>query len=190
MSTRRAGRGRIRTMSTSMTDRLPPQPGEWIDRSQAIQFEFEEKQFFGFAGDTVSTALWSNGVRVLGRSFKYHRPRGIWGLSNLDCNGMVESQQETNIRADVHLITQGLRVKAVNTFGGVNCDLAAGMDWLSPFLPVGFYYKAFYSPRRLFPFYEGRMRDMAGLGSVNPKKPLAYTPKRYYFCDVLVVGSG
>jgi len=85
-----------------MTDRLPPQPGEWIDRSQIIQFEFEGRQYTGFAGDTVSTALWSNGVRVLGRSFKYHRPRGIWSLANLDCNGMVESQQETNIRADVH----------------------------------------------------------------------------------------
>jgi sarcosine oxidase subunit alpha len=113
---------------------------------------------------------------------------GIWSLSNLDCNGM--SQQETNIRADVHPITQGLSVKAVNTFGGVNSDVAAGMDWLSPFLPVGFYYKAFHTPGRLFPFYERRMRDMAGLGSVNPKKLLEHTPKRYDFCDVLVVGSG
>ena len=173
-----------------MTDRLPPQPGEWIDRSQAIQFEFEGRQFTGYAGDTLSTALWSNGVRVLGRSFKYHRPRGIWSLSNLDCNGMVESRQETNIRADVHPIASGLSVKAVNTFGGVDRDLAAGMNLLSPFLPVGFYYKAFHTPRRLFPFYEQRMRDMAGLGSVNPKKPLEHTPKRYDFCDVLVVGSG
>jgi len=177
-------------MSTSMTDRLSTQPGEWIDRSQKVQFEFEGHQYTGFEGDTLSTALWSNGVRVLGRSFKYHRPRGIWSLSNLDCNVMVESQQETNIRADVHLIRPGLSVKAVNTFGGVNSDLAAGMDWLSPFLPVGFYYKAFHSPRRLFPFYESRMRDMAGLGSVNPQKSLEHTPKRYDFCDVLVVGSG
>ena len=173
-----------------MTDRLPPQPGEWIDRSQAIQFEFEGRQYTGFAGDTISTALWSNGVRVLGRSFKYHRPRGIWSLANLDCNGMVESQQETNIRADVHPITSGLSVKAVNTFGGVDHDLAAGMNLLSPFLPVGFYYKAFHTPRRLFPFYERRMREMAGLGSVNAKKDLEHTPKRYDFCDVLVVGSG
>ena len=90
----------------------------------------------------------------------------------------------------VHPITQGLSVKAVNTFGGVDRDLAAGMDWLSPFLPVGFYYKAFHTPRRLFPFYERRMREMAGLGSVNPKRPLEHTPKRYDFCDVLVVGSG
>lgn len=173
-----------------MIERLPPQPGEWIDRSQVIPFEFEGRQYSGFAGDTVSTALWAHGVRVLGRSFKYHRPRGIWSLSNLDCNGMVESQQETNIRADVHPIHEGLSLKAVNTFGGVDRDLAAGMDWLSPLLPVGFYYKAFHSPRRLFPFYEGRMRAMAGLGSVSPGKPLEHTPKRYDFCDVLVVGSG
>ncbi|MCI0418593.1 MAG: 2Fe-2S iron-sulfur cluster-binding protein, partial [Acidobacteria bacterium] len=173
-----------------MIDRLPPQPGEWIDRTQVIQFEFEGRQYKGFAGDTISTALWAHGVRVLGRSFKYHRPRGIWSLSNLDCNSMVESQHETNIRADVHPITPGLSVKAVNTFGGVNRDLAAGMDWLSPFLPVGFYYKAFHTPRGLFPFYERRMREMAGLGRVNPGKPLEHTPKRYDFCDVLVVGSG
>ena len=127
---------------------------------------------------------------MLGRSFKYHRPRGIWSLSNLDCNGMVEGQQETNIRADLHPIEQGLSVKAVNTFGGLDHDLAAGMNLLSPFLPVGFYYKAFHTPRRLFPFYEQRMREMAGLGSVNPKRPLQHTPKRYDFCDVLVVGSG
>ena len=173
-----------------MIDRLPPQTGEWIDRGQNVLFEFEGRQYSGFAGDTLSTALWANGVRVLGRSFKYHRPRGIWSLANLDCNAMVESHQETNIRADVQPVTQGMSVKAVNTFGGVDRDLAAGMDRLSPFLPVGFYYKAFHTPRGLFPFYERRMRDMAGLGSVNPTKPLAHTPKRYDFCDVLVVGSG
>src|SRR5262245_8680619 len=102
-----------------MTDRLPPQPGEWIDRSQNVPFEFEGRQYVGFAGDTISTALWAHGIRVLGRSFKYHRPRGIWSLSNLDCNAVVESRQETNIRADSCSIRQGLSVKAVNTFGGV-----------------------------------------------------------------------
>lgn len=173
-----------------MIERLPPQPGEWIDRSQVIQFEFEGRQYTGFAGDTVSTALWAQGVRVLGRSFKYHRPRGIWSLSNLDCNVMVESAQMTNIRADVHPISAGLSVKAVNTFGGLDSDLAAGMDRLSPFLPVGFYYKAFHTPRRLFPFYERRMREMAGLGSVNAEKEFERSPKRYDFCDVVVVGSG
>ncbi|MBM3800993.1 MAG: FAD-dependent oxidoreductase [Acidimicrobiia bacterium] len=173
-----------------MIDRLPPQPHEWIDRAQRIQFEFEGRQYSGFAGDTVSTALWANGVRVLGRSFKYHRPRGIWSLSHLDTNAMLETRQQTNIRADVCPIVPGLSVKAVNTVGGVEHDLAAVMDWLSPFLPVGFYYKAFHTPGRLFPFYERRMREMAGLGSVNPDRHLEHTPKRYDFCDVLVVGSG
>ncbi|MEW5979798.1 MAG: glycine cleavage T C-terminal barrel domain-containing protein [Acidobacteriota bacterium] len=173
-----------------MMDRLPPQPNEWIDRSQRVRFEFEGREYEGFSGDTISTALWANGRRVLGRSFKYHRPRGIWSLANLDSNVILESQEETNIRGDDRLITPGLSVKAVNTFGGVDSDLAAILNRLSPFLPVGFYYKAFHTPRRLFPFYEQRMRQLAGLGSIKPERPLQATPKRYDFCDVLVVGSG
>ncbi len=170
--------------------RLPEQPGEWIDRSRPVRFWVEDREVVGFAGDTLSTAMWANGIRVLGRSFKYHRPRGIWSLADADCNAMFESEQETNIRADVTRVSEGLNLKAVNTVGGLENDLAGFMDKLSPFFPVGFYYKAFHTPRRLFPFYERKMREMAGLGEVNPHKPLVNTPKRYDFCDVLVVGSG
>jgi sarcosine oxidase subunit alpha len=87
-------------------------------------------------------------------------------------------------------IVEGMNLKAVNTIGGLEHDLASFMDKLSPLFPVGFYYKAFHTPRKLFPFYEQRMREMAGLGVVNTQKPLKHTPKRYDFCDVLVVGSG
>jgi|RhiMetdeSRZDD1v2_1073273.scaffolds.fasta_scaffold109649_2 sarcosine oxidase, subunit alpha len=173
-----------------MINRLPPQPGEWIDRNRRVRFWVEDREVVGFEGDTISTALWANGIRILGRSFKYHRPRGIWSLANTDCNGVFESAEETNIRSDTTLITEGMNLKAVNTVGGLDRDLAGFMDKLSPFFPVGFYYKAFHTPRKLFPFYESKMRDMAGLGSVNSKKPLKHSPKRYDFCDVLVVGSG
>jgi sarcosine oxidase, subunit alpha len=173
-----------------MTNRLPPQPSEWIDRSRPVHFWVEDREIAAFAGDTISTALWANGVRVLGRSFKYHRPRGLWSLANTDCNGIFESVEETNIRSDITLVAAGMNLKAVNTVGGLDHDLAGFMDKLSPFFPVGFYYKAFHTPRKLFPFYERKMREMAGLGQVNSEKPLKHTPKRYDFCDVLVVGSG
>src|SRR5207249_1232123 len=115
---------------------------------------------------------------------------GIWSLANTDCNGIFESVEETNIRSDITLVAPGMNLKAVNTVGGLDHDLAGFMDKLSPFFPVGFYYKAFHTPLKLFPFYERKMREMAGLGQVNSEKPLKLTPKRYDFCDVLVVGSG
>ena len=81
-------------------------------------------------------------------------------------------------------------MRAVNTWGGVRSDLYRFTELFSPFLPVGFYYKVFHRPRSLFPFFERRMRRIAGLGNIHPDQPLQPTPKRYDFCDLLVVGSG
>ena len=91
-----------------MTERLPPQPGEWIDRTRPVHFWVEDREIVGFVGDTISTALWANGTRVLGRSFKYHRPRGVWGLANTDCNGVFENVDQTNIRSDIAPIAAGM----------------------------------------------------------------------------------
>ena len=173
-----------------MSERLGPQPGERIDREQPVDFAFEGRRYRGYRGDTLSTALWASGVRVLGRSFKYHRPRGIFSLSGLDCNALAENRDSTNLRMDTTLIQPGMEARAVNTWGGVRSDLYRFTELFSPFLPVGFYYKAFHRPRSLFPFFERRMRRIAGLGSIHPDQPLQPTPKRYDFCDLLVVGSG
>ena len=173
-----------------MSERLPPQPEELIDRSASIEFSFEGKDYSGFSGDTISSALWANGVRVLGRSFKYHRPRGIYSMAGVDCNAMMEGESETNIRGDLRQIEDGLNVRAVNTIGGVVRDLLKIMDRFGAFTPVGFYYKAFHTPRGLFPFYENQIRKVAGLGAVNTNKRTSPTPKEYAFCDVLVVGGG
>ncbi len=175
-----------------MTDRLPPQPGEWIDRSRQLGFTFEGRAYTGLAGDTVTSALLANGVRLLGRSFKYHRARGVYSLANHDVNALMEDRKRgrTNLRADVTPLVEGMVLSAVNTFGGLHRDRARLLDWFGRFLPVGFYYKTFYKPRRWFPFYERRMRAMAGLGAVDPRRPREYTPKAYDFCDVLVVGAG
>jgi sarcosine oxidase subunit alpha len=172
-----------------MSYRLPPIPGEWIDRNQRIEFTFEGQRFWGYAGDTISSALWASGQRILGRSFKYHRPRGILSLANHDTNTLMQSGQELNVRADVTTIAPGMNLSAINTFGGVMGDRASVLNFFSPFLPVGFYYKAFHT-KKLFPFWERLIRKMTGLGEVDVTSPRISTPKRYDFCDVLVIGAG
>ncbi|HWB12110.1 MAG TPA: 2Fe-2S iron-sulfur cluster-binding protein [Pirellulales bacterium] len=170
--------------------RLPPRAGEWIDRARPIRFRFEGRAYLGFAGDTISSALAASGVRLLGRSFKYHRPRGIYSLANHDVNVLVSDGTRTNIRADVTPVWEGADLRAVNTFGGLESDSARQFDRLGRFLPVGFYYKTFHKPRNLFPFWERQMRGLAGLGKIDPNAPRLRTAKRYEWCDVLVVGSG
>lgn len=172
-----------------MSHRLPPLPGEWIDRSQRIEFTFEGDRLWGYAGDTITSALWASGRRTLGRSFKYHRPRGILSLANHDVNVLVQHGQQLNLRADVTPIAAGMVLSAVNTNGGVRSDRNSVLDFFSPFLPVGFYYKAFHN-RRWFPFWERLIRNISGLGAVDVSTPHLRTAKRYDFCQVLVIGAG
>lgn len=172
-----------------MSHRLPPLPGEWIDRQHPIDALFEGDRLPGYLGDTITSALWAAGQRVLGRSFKYHRPRGILSFANHDINVLVQDGQRLNGRADVTPLTAGMVLSAVNTDGGVRGDRRRILDFLSPFLPVGFYYKAFHN-KRLFPFWERMIRNISGLGQIDPTTPHIRTAKRYDFCDVLVIGAG
>ncbi|WP_245940104.1 2Fe-2S iron-sulfur cluster-binding protein [Stenomitos frigidus] len=172
-----------------MSQRLPPLPGEWIDRTQPIDFTFEGTTFRGYAGDTISSALWAAGQHILGRSFKYHRPRGLLSFANHDINTLMQAGQVLNVRADVTPLEAGMALTAINTVGGVMGDRASVLNFFSPFLPVGFYYKAFLD-RKLFPFWERLIRRMTGLGEGDPSTPHIRTPKRYDFCDVLVIGAG
>ena len=169
--------------------RLPPIPGEWIDRSSPRQFRFEGATAQGFAGDTISSALWAQGVRTLGRSFKYHRPRGLLSFANHDANVVMQQGDRLNVRADVAEPEPSAELTAVNTFGGLQRDRAAVLGRMAGVLPVGFYYKAFYS-RRLFPMWERMFRRLTGLGRVDFAAPRLRTAKRYGFCDVLVIGAG
>ena len=166
-------------------NRLAPIAGEWIDRRRPVAFKFEGRRYSGFEGDTISSALLANGVKVLGRSFKYHRPRGVLSFANHDANALVQWGARPNLRADVTAVVEGMELSAVNTFGGLAGDRGRFIEWLAPVLPVGFYYKAFYSQR-----WEPMFRRIAGLGRVqNAARPLR-TAKRYGFCDVLVIGAG
>ncbi len=173
-----------------MNRRLETRPGEWIDRDEPLKFSFEGKEYTGFSGDTITSALWASGERILGRSFKYHRPRGILSLSNHDVNILVTDMEDTNIRADVVNVKEGMRLLAVNTSGGVKKDKKRWLDRLSAFMPVGFYYKAFHSPRKLFPFWENVIRKSAGLGEVNFNYPRTIKTKYHEHCDLLIVGAG
>jgi len=173
--------------------RLSHIPGELIDRSRAVEFTFEGRRVQAYAGDTISSALLANGIRVLGRSFKYHRPRGVLSGCGHDANALMQVRHAgvsiPNVRADVVRAQSGWDISAVNTRGGLTRDRLAMLDRLAPFLPVGFYYKAFHS-KRLFPRWERMFRALAGLGVVDLQAPRRTTPKRYDFCDVLVIGAG
>ncbi len=170
--------------------RLPPIAGEWIDRQHPVSFNFEGHDYTGWVGDTISSALLAAGVRAMGRSFKYHRLRGILSMATHDVNTMVQVGDKLNLRADVTSLEQNMAVVAINTRGGLNHDRLAIMDKLSALLPVGFYYKAFHTPKSWFPKWERIIRNTSGLGAVNFDAPRIKTPKRYDFCDVLVIGAG
>ncbi|MEX1200127.1 MAG: FAD-dependent oxidoreductase [Methylophaga sp.] len=173
-----------------MTHRIAKKRGEWINRDKPLTFEYEGQMVQGYEGDTISSALWANGIKVLGRSFKYHRARGILSFANHDVNALMTDGEDTNIRADVWPAAGNSKLQAVNTKGGVYKDKNRFIDHLSPFLPVGFYYKTFYKPKKLFPFWENKIRKAAGLGMVNFNYPRITKPKLHAFCDVLVVGAG
>jgi sarcosine oxidase, subunit alpha len=169
--------------------RLPSVAGEWIDRERTLPFTFEGRSLTGLAGDVISSALAANDVRIVGRSFKYHRPRGLLSFANGDVNALVQAGERLNLRADVTPLEAGMQLHAVNTFGGLARDRARVLNALAPFLPVGFYYKAFHS-KRLFPLWERLIRRASGLGVVASDTQRLRTPKRYAFCDVLVIGAG
>ncbi len=170
--------------------RLPPQPREWIDRNRPLRFCFEGRVYTAFAGDTFSSALAAHGVRLLGRSFKYHRPRGIYSLANLDVNVLVEDAEHTNLRGDVTPVWDGADVRAVNTWGGLASDTLRLADRFGAFMPVGFYYKTFYRPRALFPFWERTLRRVAGLGKVERGRLARRTPNDFAHTELVVVGAG
>ena len=172
-----------------MMRRLPPLRDDWIDRSQPLDFVFEGVSRQGYLGDTISSALAAAGLMTLGRSFKYHRRRGLLSVANHDSNVMFQIGGRPSVRGDVTPLAAGMVVTAVNTVGGLERDRARIIDRLAPFLPVGFYYKAFHG-KWLAARWERMFRRLTGLGSVALDAPREATPKRYAFCDVLVVGGG
>ena len=172
-------------------NRLPAPAGLLVDRDRPVGFRFEGRAYQGFAGDTIASALAANGVKVLSRSFKYHRPRGILTMAGQDANTLVQLEHEPNVLADRHPISEGLEVRAQNVAGSLKRDWGALLGLIGGFMPVGFYYRAFFRPRGIFEkFWEPIIRRSTGLGKVDLKAPRGYYDKAYGFCDVAVVGGG
>ena len=166
-----------------------------IDRTKPVRFRFDGKEYAGYKGDTLASALLANDVRLVGRSFKYHRPRGVLTAGSEEPNALVEvvgaKNQTPNVRATVQEVFEGLDGAVQNRLGSLKYDLMAVNDYLSPFLSAGFYYKTFMWPRAFWEgLYEPLIRRAAGLGSLSGKHDEGVYEKAFAFCDVLVIGSG
>ncbi|HEY7729389.1 MAG TPA: 2Fe-2S iron-sulfur cluster-binding protein [Gaiellaceae bacterium] len=172
--------------------RLPPQPLERIDRSQPITFTFEGKPVGAFAGDTIGSALYAAGRRVFSRSFKYHRPRGLQCCSGHCANCQMTVDGIPNVRVCIEPVREGVVVGGQNTLGSLDHDLLRVTDKLGgPFTPPGFYYKTFIRPRRLWPLYEKVLRNVAGLGKLDPAGARSQrVDVEHRHVDVVVVGGG
>ena len=166
-----------------------------IDRSQPVTFTFDGRSYQGYRGDTLASALLANDVRLVGRSFKYHRPRGILTAGSEEPNALVEilegNQQTPNVRATMQEVFDGLQARSQNRFPSLRFDLLGINNLAAPFLSAGFYYKTFMWPRPFWEkLYEPLIRRAAGLGSLSGKHDEAQYEKAWAFCDVLVIGSG
>jgi len=169
--------------------------GGLIDRGKALDFSFDAKRYCGFAGDTLASALLANGVALLGRSFKYHRPRGLFTAGSDEPNALVElrggARREPNARATTVELFDGLAANSQNCFPSLHFDLLSINGLLAPFLGAGFYYKTFMWPASWWEkLYEPAIRLAAGLGRASGEADPDSYDKSHAFCDLLVVGSG
>ena len=167
-----------------------------IDRSRPLRFRFDDRDYTGFAGDTLASALLANGVHLLGRSFKYHRPRGILGAGSEEPNALVTVRRDSarvtpNVRATQVELYEGLEAFSQNRWPSLALDFGAASSLLSPFIPAGFYYKTFMWPRDAWRrLYEPKIRAAAGLGRAPEQADPDTYANRFAHCDVLVVGAG
>jgi methylglutamate dehydrogenase subunit C len=166
-----------------------------IDRDRPISFTFDGKVFTGYQGDTLASALLAAGVRLVGRSFKYHRPRGILTAGSEEPNALVElrsgARREPNSRATVTELFEGLEARSQNRWPSLTFDLGAVSSLLAPVFVAGFYYKTFMWPKAFWEkVYEPAIRRAAGLGRASLQADPDTYEKAHAFCDVLVIGAG
>lgn len=171
-----------------------------LARTRTVRFTFDGKSYEGLEGDTLASALLANGVHLMGRSFKYHRPRGVMAAGVEEPNALMGISREgsnsgarhqPNVRASVQEIFEGLVATSQNRFPSLSFDVGAINSLMSPFFPAGFYYKTFKWPAKAWDkLYEPIIRRAAGLGeSPTEPDPDRYT-NRFAHCDVLVIGGG
>lgn len=179
-------------MSAHMSppERLAAPYGLLIDRKAPLAFIFAGQSYQGLAGDSIASALLANGRWLLSRSFKYHRPRGPLTMAGQDANSLVQLPQEANVLADMQPLGAGARVEGQNYSGSLDKDRDAYLGHFSHFLPVGFYYRAFFRPRGAWKLWEPSIRKKAGLGKLDLQFKPGYQDKAFLFTDLAVVGAG
>ena len=174
--------------------RLPR--GGAVDRSRPLVFEFDGRRYEGYAGDTLASALLANGVHLVGRSFKYHRPRGIYTAGFEEPNALVQlggaERAEPNTRATTLELVDGMVAGSQNRWPSLRLDVGAIANALSPLLPAGFYYKTFMWPStpRGWLVYERFIRRAAGMGRASALADPDTYQHQFAHCDVLMVGGG
>ncbi len=169
--------------------------GGLVDRSAALNFTFDGKPLQGFAGDTLASALIASGTHLMGRSFKYHRPRGVVTAGAAEPNALVElrsgGRKEANTRATMIELYEGLDAKSQNRWPSLDFDIGAINSLASHVFVAGFYYKTFMWPKSFWEkIYEPLIRKAAGLGTASKETDPDTYEKAYAHCELLVIGSG
>ena len=166
-----------------------------VNRDAPVHFTFDGRSYLGLEGDTLASALLANNVRLMGRSFKYHRPRGVLTAGSEEPNGLVTTGQgglqTPNQRATMLELHEGLAARSQNRWPSLGFDVMGVNDLLAPFIGAGFYYKTFMWPKSFWEgLYEPLIRRAAGLGALSEAHDETPTEKAFAFCDVLVIGAG
>ncbi len=166
-----------------------------LNRNKEISFKFNGKKYTGYEGDTLASALLANGIHLVGRSFKYHRPRGFFGAGVDEPNAKLQIQlnghSEPNVNATEFELVEGIEATSQNCWPSVEFDVGAINNFLNKFFPAGFYYKTFMWPKSFwYKIYEPFIRKAAGLGVASIEKDKERYEHKYEYCDLLVAGSG
>ncbi len=184
--------------------RLTPGPTCRVDFSRPLAFRFLGRPMTGFAGDTVASALYANGVRIFSRSLKYHRPRGLYSMEGESSNTLMGIDGVPNEGAETTGLREGMSVRAQNVRGDPRTDRFAFIDAFDRLMPAGFYYRLFHRPYRLWPLFQNGLRRMAGTGVLDPRRMTGtggredgvarpgpdVRAERYLNADVAVIGGG
>ncbi|HET7413803.1 MAG TPA: 2Fe-2S iron-sulfur cluster-binding protein, partial [Pararhizobium sp.] len=164
--------------------------------AKTARFTFDDRSYEALAGDTLTSALIANGVHLVGRSFKYHRPRGFLSAGSEEPNALVgierdSARRQPNVRATVQEVYDGLKAVSQNRWPSLAFDVGSVNDRLSPLFAAGFYYKTFMWPKEAWKqVYEPKIRAAAGLGIAPSEPDPDHYASRYVHCDVLVIGGG
>ena len=167
-----------------------------LSPAKTVTFTFDGKTYNALEGDTLASALLANGIHLTGRSFKYHRPRGILGAGSEEPNALIDisrdsARRQPNIRATVQPVFDGMTAKSQNRFPSLSFDVGAINDGMGRFFSAGFYYKTFMWPQKAWDHvYEPFIRKAAGLGESPTQEDPDHYANRFAHCDVLIIGAG